>query len=88
MPYLRSGLLADLLDLLELRIGGLLCVLLGLLVAAGVLFAVSYCPCPKSRIPLQSFSTEGQKPAQQDTCSAVRLTSVSKDLNSDSFCDL
>lgn len=44
MPHLRSGLLADLLNLLKLLIGGLLCVLLGLLVAAGVLFAVSRCP--------------------------------------------
>jgi hypothetical protein len=44
MPYLRSSLLADLLDLLELLVGCLLCVLLGLLVAAGVLFFVSDYP--------------------------------------------
>jgi len=43
-PYLRAGLLADLLDLLKLLVGGFLCVLLGLLVAAGVLFVVSCCP--------------------------------------------
>lgn len=41
MSYLRSSLLADLLDLLELLVGSLLCVLLGLLVAAGVLLIVS-----------------------------------------------
>ena len=41
--YLGSGLVTDLLDFLELLVGGLLCVLLGLLVAAGVLFAVSRC---------------------------------------------
>jgi hypothetical protein len=40
-PYLGSGLLADLLDLLKLLVGRLLCVLLSLLVAAGVLFVVS-----------------------------------------------
>jgi hypothetical protein len=39
--YLGSCLLANLLDFLKLLVGRLLCVLLGLLVAAGVLFAVS-----------------------------------------------
>jgi hypothetical protein len=39
--YLGSGLVTDLLNFLELLVGGLLCVLLGLLVAAGVLFVVS-----------------------------------------------
>lgn len=44
MPHLRSSLVTDLLNLLKLLVGSLLCVLLGLLVAAGVLFAVSCCP--------------------------------------------
>ena len=44
MSHLRSGLFADLLNLLKLLVGSLLCVLLGLLVAAGVLFAVRYRP--------------------------------------------
>jgi hypothetical protein len=38
MPYLRTSLLADLLDLLKLLVGSRLCVFLDLLVAAGVLF--------------------------------------------------
>jgi hypothetical protein len=39
--YLRSRLLADLLDVLKLLLSGLLRVFLGLLVAAGVLQGVS-----------------------------------------------
>ena len=81
MPHLRSGLLADLLNLLELLVGGLLCVLLGLLVAAGVLFAVSHCP--------KSISFHHLHPLKEQSYeSLVRLTSDSKVLNSDSFCDL
>lgn len=37
-PYLGTGLVANLLDLLQLLLGRLLCVLLGLLIAAGLLF--------------------------------------------------
>ena len=87
MSYLRSSLLADLLDLLELLVGSLLCVLLGLLVAAGVLLAVSHCPKVQNSHTIFLRGSETLF-TERDICSTVRLTSVSKDLNSDSFCDL
>lgn len=85
-PYLRSSLLANLLDLLELLLGRLLCVLLGLLVAAGVLFRcqqLSTAPCFPRRSSLLDVGD-----IVVEVYAEVKLTSVSKVLNSDSFCDL
>jgi len=83
--YLGSGLVTDLLDFLELLVGGLLCVLLGLLVAAGVLFVVSRV----RELVLSSIRLDWRwRFVGQGDRSAAELTSVSKVLKSDSFCDL
>jgi hypothetical protein len=85
--YLGSRLLADLLDLLKLLLSGLLRVVLGLLVAAGVLSGVSCCSSSgrlKRNISCLMIAAKRNAKA----AAFYPLTSVSKDLNSVSFCDL
>lgn len=84
--YLGSRLLASLLDLLKLLLSSLLGILLGLLVAAGVLFRcqqLSTAPCFPRRSSLLDVGD-----IVVEVYAEVKLTSVSKVLNSDSFCDL